>query len=562
MSEALHRSWHVRWFDASLVALLIAATSVRAAASDGGLTLSLLHGLFLVFAFIALSAVARRLHSVLADGLVGLTALLLIAELAVQQFTGLHVNWFLLSLLLQPDADTQIGFSVIYALVLVVLVVALVAWGSLRTRAWVVRFPPVLLLVLTTSVFVVSQWVYTVAYFDGAARILETRRTLPFFWAPHPYRSNKLLGYVFGPRGENPFAESDDLEKRSQLAQPNAQLPAIDLEEAPNILIVVADSWRSKDLIENPELAPNFLRAGANGHLSLGHYSVSNCTHFSMYSLLTGRLATSFGRQRRVMAPVGLLPALSGLGYDVSTAESVAMDWYNLSDILLPSTADREIANGEDNFETDQQVTQTTLEIIANWRNKTSPQLHLAYYHGTHYPYHESRARPGTTNLARYKQAISTLDDELARLFDALQSLSTDRRTLVMVTSDHGEEFLDEGIVGHASRLTEEQVTVPFLVLGHESPENMPVSHTGVYDFVLSELGLPGAAKQADSPTILANCDYDHPNGFAILNQQGKYEFTYDDGYLVPTRDTELAHGKKAVSMAAKKLLQAIAEDR
>lgn len=562
MTEEWHKPWQVRWFDVTLVVTLVAAACWRAAMSDGGLVLSLLHGLLLVFLFVTLSAGARRLHPLPAYGFFCVAALLLIAELAVQHLTGLHVNWFLISLLLQPDADTQIGFSAVYVAVFVLATIGVLAWSSWRTRARVIRIQPLVALVFTVGIFVGAQWVYTVAYFDGAARILETRRTLPFFWAPHPYRSNKLLGYVFGPRSENPFAESDNGLDELQTDTGGRSVPSLDLATAPNILIIVADSWRAKDLEENPSLAPNFLRAGENGFLSLTHSSVSNCTHFSMYSLFTGKLATSYGRSRRLKAPAGIIPLLDTAGYDVSTAESIAMDWYNLSDILLPHNAERALVDGADNFETDQQVTQQTLEKIAGWQGLDRPQMHLAFYQGTHYPYHRDRARPGTTNLARYKQAVTTLDNELALIFEALQSSSNMRRTLVIVTSDHGEEFLDEGVVGHASRLTDEQVTVPFMVLGNVSSATVPNSHIGVHDFIMAELGILVETDQNNAPIILTNCDYDHPNGFALLSNQGRFEFAYDDGYLVPTVDTQNAHEKQEISKAAKKLLQAISEDR
>ncbi len=562
MSEEWPKPWQVRWFDTLLVTLLIAASCLRASMSEGGFVLSLLHGLFLVLGFILVSILVRRLHSVFADALLGFIALLLIAELAVQYFTALHVNWFLISLLLQPDTDTQIGFSGEYALLVVIAVLAAVIWTGRKTHAWLISVRPALVLAAAAGVFVTAQWVYTVAYFDGAAHILETRRTLPFFWAPHPYRSNKLLGYVFGPRGDNPFSIAHPQDDKQPIANTSDQIPSIDLNNAPNILLIVADSWRAKDLVESPEIAPHFMRAGASGYLSLGHSSVSNCTHFSMYSLFTGKLATGYGRSRRLTEPVGLLPTLSAVGFEVSTAESVAMDWYNLSDMILPADAERVVANGEDNYETDQHVTRSTVKKIETWRHKEKPQLHLAFYQGTHYPYHEGRARPGATNLERYKMAITALDTELAVIFSALGANEAQRETLVIITSDHGEEFLDEGVVGHASRLTEEQVTVPFMVLGGSPHAAVPQSHIGVRDFIMTEMGLLSRPEQTQPPQILANCDYDHPNGFALLTEQGRFEFIYDDGYLVPTSDTSTSQEKNEIAKAAKKLLRVITEAR
>ena len=558
MTEEQYKPWQARWFDTALIATLVAAGCARAAITEGGFGLSLLHGLFLLLSYILLSAVLRRTSQTLATGLLVITAVLLVAELSVQLLTGLHVNWFLVSLLLQPDAETQIGFSGPTVIIFIALLAMVIAFASWKARSHASPLSPLLWAAVTVSIFVSAQWVYTLAYFDGAARILETRRTLPFFWAPHPYRSNKLLGYIFGPRGENPFSVSIEPDPTQASVQPDINSLLPDVNTAPNILIVVADSWRAKDLTEDPTIAPNFLAAKQLGYLSLNHSSVSNCTHFSMYSLFTGKLATGYGQQRRQMSPTGFLQTLHQAGYDVTSAESIAMDWYNLADILLPADANRQISDGEDVFQSDQQVTTNTLEVIDQWQTSSAPQVHLAFYQGTHFPYHGDKFGLGLTNLERYKLAISAFDMELGTLLAAVENTASNRSTLVVVTADHGEEFFDEGIVGHASRLTAEQVTVPLLVLGKTSNAKMPQSHTEIHNFILTETGLLDAANSTSQPRILANCDYDHPNGFALLTEQGKFEFSYDDGYLVPTVDTNDTFSKSQVSKAAKILLRSI----
>ena len=558
MTEEQDKPWQARWFDTALVATLVAAVCTRATVTEGGFGLSLLHGLFLLLGYVLLSALLRRMSQTLATGLLVLTAVLLLSELSVQLLTGLHVNWFLVSLLLQPDAETQIGFSGLRVIALVALLALTIGIASWKARSHATPLSPLLWTALTVGIFVSAQWVYTVAYFDGAARILETRRTLPFFWAPHPYRSNKLLGYIFGPRGENPFSVSKETD-RTPTSEPTSVNPNLaDLSSAPNILIIIADSWRAKDLVETQAIAPSFLATRDTGYLSLNHSSVSNCTHFSMYSLFTGKLATGYGHQRRQMRPTGLLQTLYSAGYKVTSAESIAMNWYNLADILLPVGTLRQISDREDVYESDQQVTANTLEVIEQWQTSSAPQAHVAFFQGTHFPYHGDRFGLGLTSLERYKLAITALDKELGTLLEAVENTATNRRTLVLVTSDHGEEFFDEGIVGHASRLTAEQVTVPLLVLGKTPNTKMPRSHTEIHDFILAEIGLLDAGSDTRKPNILANSDYDHPNGFALLTEQGKFEFTYDDGYLVPTVDTNTAFSKSDVSKAAKVLLRSI----
>ncbi len=63
--------------------------------------------------------------------------------------------------------------------------------------------------------------------------------------------------------------------------------------------------------------------------------------------------------------------------------------------------------------------------------------------------------------IALYDGEIRYVDDELARVFDHLRARGLERGTLVLVTSDHGEEFLEHGSWEHQKTLYEEVVRVP-----------------------------------------------------------------------------------------------------
>ncbi len=66
-----------------------------------------------------------------------------------------------------------------------------------------------------------------------------------------------------------------------------------------------------------------------------------------------------------------------------------------------------------------------------------------------------------------YDGEIAYWDDQLGRLLDALDERGMLANTVVAVTSDHGEEFLDHGELGHGRTLFVEQLGVPLVVAGH-----------------------------------------------------------------------------------------------
>jgi arylsulfatase A-like enzyme len=83
-------------------------------------------------------------------------------------------------------------------------------------------------------------------------------------------------------------------------------------------------------------------------------------------------------------------------------------------------------------------------------------------------PWIEPRAAVAAADLARaldlYDAEIAAVDAALGRLFAALDSLGLSERTLVVLTSDHGEEFRDHGSFGHGHTLYDEVVRVPLVV--------------------------------------------------------------------------------------------------
>ena len=68
--------------------------------------------------------------------------------------------------------------------------------------------------------------------------------------------------------------------------------------------------------------------------------------------------------------------------------------------------------------------------------------------------------------LALYDGEIRYADTEVGRVLDHLAARGLDRSTLVVITSDHGEEFLDHGSWEHQKTLYEEVVRVPLAIRG------------------------------------------------------------------------------------------------
>jgi len=95
-----------------------------------------------------------------------------------------------------------------------------------------------------------------------------------------------------------------------------------------------------------------------------------------------------------------------------------------------------------------------------------------------------------------YDAGIRQMDDQIARLFGFLESRKLLSNSIVIITSDHGEEFLEHGGVLHSRTQYQELIHVPLIFCGPGIPESERIKHmvsnVDVMPTLLSMLDIPG----------------------------------------------------------------------
>jgi arylsulfatase A-like enzyme len=99
-----------------------------------------------------------------------------------------------------------------------------------------------------------------------------------------------------------------------------------------------------------------------------------------------------------------------------------------------------------------------------------------------------------------YDGEVAYADAEIGRLLDGLPPLVR-AATLIVVTSDHGEEFGDHGGLFHSVTLFEEQLRVPLIMAGAMSSALIPrgrviaapISQVGLWATLANLIGLDGS---------------------------------------------------------------------
>jgi len=308
----------------------------------------------------------------------------------------------------------------------------------------------------------------------------------------------------------------------------------------PNVLLIVIDSMRARNLScygYERNTTPNIDSLAGEGTLFLNCLSQSSWTLPSFASILTGTSRVSHGTgvslQRRgdgedrsgwnewhnklhPDAPF-LASLLRDRGYRTYAHFNVAflseeygfkrgVDHYTCEDAgnaCAAAVVDR-FTEWLENGESDEPF-MAVLHLFDPHAPYNPPSPYdtlfgpLAENHLTTWLLSENGEVLNPENLQHYIDLYdgetAYADAELGRLFAFLRSEGISENTVVIVTADHGEEFLEHGGIDHGHAFFQEIIHVPLIIAGPGVPEGV-VEHSWVGSFdilptILAMTGVP-----------------------------------------------------------------------
>lgn len=201
------------------------------------------------------------------------------------------------------------------------------------------------------------------------------------------------------------------------------------------------------------------------------------------------------------------------------------------------------------------QYTSPSLTRALNFTDKTAKELNRNRSTLKNNPEHLSNL------IALYDSEINYVDSHVGQL---IQKFGLGKNTLLIITSDHGEEFLEHGIIGHAQNLHRETIQVPLIIKPPYSSEkkviNEPTNLIDVVPTILDILdveppahALGKSALKKDGLSLFLKkmfmrskeCKYDFAeldrvlNLKAVISPQWKYIYDY-------TNETEQLYNIKS----------------
>ena len=278
------------------------------------------------------------------------------------------------------------------------------------------------------------------------------------------------------------------------------------------------------------ETTPNLERLAAEGVVFAHAYAGAPTTAPSHATLFTGLYPITHRvvKNGRVLAPAHatLAERLHERGWATAgVVSSYVLDarfgWsqgFELWDDDFELASATTMVPGEKGAEVFDRKADATTTRALRWleqeRDASRPFFLFVHYMDPHFPWvapPELLTRFRTQDLpldgvsgaiARYDAEIAFTDQQLGRLFDALEQLGLARDTLVAVTADHGEGLMDHGELHHSTQLYEEQMRVPLVL---RFPRRLPAGRVvdtpvSLLDLAPTLLELLGAEPAAGDP--------------------------------------------------------------
>jgi choline-sulfatase len=95
-----------------------------------------------------------------------------------------------------------------------------------------------------------------------------------------------------------------------------------------------------------------------------------------------------------------------------------------------------------------------------------------------------------------YDAQLQYIDESIGLMVQALKENRIFKNTIVVITSDHGEEFWDHGNYEHGHSLYEEIIHVPFIITGPDLETNHISQRVGLIDVMPTLLDLAGLSSE------------------------------------------------------------------
>jgi len=455
------------------------------------------HTAFLAFLPLALLVIplllalpSRRTVTGFAVFVMSCNVALLLLDTNVFAQNRYHLTWLTLEIL----AWQTLAFAGIFWLIALVFESIL----ARAVRNWLIqeshRIRGRWIAVGLTACLLVSQSIHVWADAVGHTSVVQFTRYMPLY---RPLKAKRMLARLG-------LVDPEQVQKRRLLrasvdaGEGDLQYPLSPLnchakgQSLPNILIVIIDALRPDAV--HPAVMPRLSEFSRHASSFRRHYSGGNSTRMGMFSLFYGLPSTYWQSVYALQRSPVLMDQVRDHGYQMALFSAIGFG--------TPMSLDRTAFvawSGLPSRDADEGIPEQNRLATEEWLQwlpgRKPDQPIFAYLHYTPPNKHmsgeklagdaETMPLDGRFNSSpeaeqawlRYRRAMRTLDDEFGRVLDSLHGESIAATTIVVVASDHGNEFDDNGLgyMGNGTAFSDAQLQSTLII---DWPGRQPAQYT------------------------------------------------------------------------------------
>lgn len=319
--------------------------------------------------------------------------------------------------------------------------------------------------------------------------VTQLKRYLPLF---HPTTSNSLMS-KYGWIDEEALEKQKlmTLQKQGDFHFPLQPLQTETVENPPNIVFLVIDSWREETF--NAENTPNLWNFAQNGTIYQEHLSTGNATRAGVFGFFYGIPSTYWHSAIDNKTSPVFIDRMQELDYQLGIFASARLTSPEFDQTVFLKVPDlRKESTGDTAVARDQNITEEWLDWFEQ-KDDSKPSFSFLFYdapHGYAFPEdYDHRYEPMLSEvnylklnnntdpmplMNRYKTSVHFIDSLAKQVLNALSASGEMENTIVVITGDHGEELNDnkQNYWGHNGNFSNPQVHVPFAIIGKGVPKN------------------------------------------------------------------------------------------
>lgn len=443
-------------------------------------------------------------------------SLLLLDTVVYHQFR-FHLSGFVVELVLGGGAEIfsfswltwLVGITAIVAMTLLQWQISRQLWRHCRFRTGL--WAP--LLVLVASQLAAHGWnAWADAHYDS--RITAVARHLPLYHAATAKRFFSEHGLVDPQqvRDGRMVASLSRSASPSNLDYPKSTMQCEPPKTKPNLLVVVVDSLRW-DMLD-PRWMPNTYEFSRRAMRFGAHFSNGNATKPGVFTLFYGLPANYWDAFSAHQQPPVLIKRLQALQYQTKVLASATLVSPAFDRNVFASIKDLRLKTpGDTSWQRDIRITDDWLAFTQARSSQPTgdPFFGFLFYDAPHNyevppdfpriePYWDPVNQLALDNefdpepfMNVYKTTVRFVDKQIQRVLTDLETRDLLENTVVVITSDHGQEFNENGknYWGHGSNFTRYQLQVPLVIhWPGKAPRQIetPTEHFDVVPTLMSEL--------------------------------------------------------------------------